>query len=99
MRLRALRSASASTLSLVALYALVASCSTQMGPERASLDGEWTPVRASASAPAKLAVSGGAMRLHTLCMAVEATLDRAGRLRADAADAACEGDREVMAFV
>ena len=99
MRLRAIRSAAASTASLVALYALVASCSTNMGAERASLDGEWMPVRESAAAPVKLAVSGGAMQLHTSCAAVEATLDRAGRLRASSLAAACEGDREVMAFV
>ena len=99
MRLRAIRSASASTASLVALYALVASCSTNIGAEQANFDGEWTPVRESAAAPVKLAVNGGAMQLHTACTAVEATLDRAGRLRADAIGAACEGDREVMAFV
>ena len=99
MRLRALKSASASTASLVALYALVASCSTNMGAEEASLDGEWMPVRASATAPVKMAVSDGAMRLHTSCAEVDAELDRAGRLRAAPSGVACEGDREVMAFV
>ena len=99
MRLRALKSASASTVSLVALYALVASCSTNMGAERASLDGEWMPVRKSAAAPVKLAVSGGDMRLHTACAEVDVSLDRGGRLRATSSAVACEGDREVMAFV
>ena len=99
MQIRAIRSAAATTLSLAALYALVASCSVQMGPERAAFDGEWTPVRASAAAPVKLAVDGEAMRLHMSCAAVEATLDRAGRLRADSPAVACEGDREVVAFV